>query len=171
LRQNSSLHIPHLPHKEVRLPIFINAAYELTEERDMVRTDGPSHEGHLCFVRCLASLHIVTAQTRADQVLPRVLATTTLRHNVINRERDAHQSAILASVSIAAQNVLARENDFFKRNADVGRKPDHARKWHRHRSRVNGAAMQRAHELSLLKIQQDDRLLNTCNGKWLVIAV
>src|SRR5438067_470249 len=103
-------------HKEIRLPAFIDPSDILAEKRYVVRPNGSSHERHLCFVRSLAAFYVIASQAGAHKVLPRVLATAALRHDVIDCQRHTRQPTVLALVSIAAKNILARENHLFERH-------------------------------------------------------
>ena len=95
-------------HKQIRLPVLIDAADELAEERHVVRAYGPAKEFHLGLVGRLTALHVIAPEARAHEVFPRVLAAAALRNDVIDGERDARRATILALVSITSKNILAR---------------------------------------------------------------
>ncbi len=134
-----------LPHEEVRLPVLAGMVGKLPQEGNMVGPNGPVHQVHVCFVRRLAALDIVAAQAGAHEVFPGILSAPAFRHDVIDGERHTRRTAVLASVPIAPQNIFSRENDFLEWNPNVGRKPDHAGKGHRQRSRMNGPARHTAY--------------------------
>src|SRR5690349_8442475 len=98
---------PLSPHKQIRLPVLIDTADELAEERYVVWADGTAGQLHLRFFGCLTSLHVIAAQACRDEVLPCVLAAAAFWNDVIDGERHASCAAVLAFVSIAAKNILA----------------------------------------------------------------
>ena len=109
-------------------------------------------ERHVRFVRRLAAFAVVASQAGGDEVLPRVLAAAALRHDVIDGEHDAGESAIHTLMSIAPQDIFARENDLLERHANIGRETNHAWEWHRDRSRMHGLSRHRADKLRFLQI-------------------
>ena len=137
----------------------------------MIGPDRTPHERHLRFVGRLAALAIIAPQARTYKIFPGVLTAPALRHDMIDGQRDRCRPAILATVSIAPQDILARENDLFERHSNIGRKSNNTRKWHRHGSRVDCPARHCAYELGFIEIEQHDRLFDTANGKRLVVAV
>lgn len=82
----------------------------------MVRADGTAGQHHLGFIWRLAAFYVIAPNARADQIFPRILATTAFRHDVIDSERNARRAAILAAVTIPPQNILPRK--------------DHLLEWH-----------------------------------------
>jgi hypothetical protein len=137
----------------------------------MIRADGPTGQHHLCFVRCPAAFDVIATKARADQIFPRILATTAFRHDMIDGQRNARRTAILAAMTIAPQDILSRKNDLLEWHPNIRRKPDDARKRHRNRSRAHRPARHAGHEFRFFKIKQNDRFFDIRDRKRLIIAV
>lgn len=137
----------------------------------MIWADGPPRQHHLRFVRRLAALDIIAPQARADQIFPRILTAPAFRHDMIDRQRNACRTAILAPVAIPPEDILSRENHLLKRHPHIRGKPNHARKRHRYGSGAHLLACHTRYEFRFLKIQQNDRLFDIGNSQRLVIAI
>jgi hypothetical protein len=57
-------------HEEVRLPTLVYLANVLSQERNVVWADRALGQWHFGFIRGLAPLPIIAADTRAHEVLP-----------------------------------------------------------------------------------------------------
>jgi hypothetical protein len=130
----------------------------------MIWADGPACQHHLRFVGRLAALDIIATEARADQIFPRILAASTFRHDMIDGERNACRTAILASVTVSPQDILSRKNYLLERHLHIRGKPNDAREWHRNRSGAYRLACHAGNEFRFLKIQQNDRFFDICNG-------
>jgi len=111
----------------------------------MIGPDRPPSQHHLRFVRCLASLDVIAPNAGADQIFPRILPAAAFWHDVIDGQRNARSTAILAAVAIAAEDILSRKDHFFEGNSNIRRKPDNARKRHRDGSRMHRLARHTRH--------------------------
>ena len=67
------------------------------------------NEPHLSFCRSPAGLAVVAASTSADYILPIVLSATAARHHMIQGEVPRLLTAILADMSVAAENLHASD--------------------------------------------------------------
>lgn len=74
-------------------------------------------------------------------------------------------------MSIAAQNILPRKNDFLERHMNITREPNDARKSHRAARRTNDLAFCGADHLGFIHEKQNDRLLHGADRQWFVVAV
>jgi hypothetical protein len=137
----------------------------------MIRADGPAREHHLRFVRRPAAFDVIAPKARAHQIFPGILTAAAFRHDVIDGERNARSTAILAPMAIAPQDILSRKNYLLKRHPNIRRKANHAREWHGNRSRAHRTARHGGHEFRFFKIEQNNRFLDIRNGKRLVIAI
>jgi hypothetical protein len=137
----------------------------------MIRTDWPTGKHHFSFVRRPAAFDIIAPKARADQIFPGILAAAAFRHDVIDGQRNARRTAILATMTIAPQDILSRKNYLLERHPNIRGKPDDAREWHGNRSRAHRAARHRGHEFRFFKIKQNNRFFDIRDRKRLIIAV
>ena len=82
---------------------------------------------HIGFVRKLVALAAVAGMAAGDQVLPGGQTAAGTRDDVIEREfaRGQRGAAVLARVTVAQQDVLARESARLVRNAPILEQTDH----------------------------------------------
>jgi len=157
-------------HKQIWLPVLIYSADVLAEEDDVVRADGFFLERHSAFVGSLIAFFIIAAQTGSDEILPGVFSAAGFRMNVINGQTRA-RSAVLALMPVAAQNIFARENDFFEGHMDKMRELDDAGELHRRMSRAYHFAGGNIDNIRLAHEYQDNCFLDRADREWLVVAV
>jgi hypothetical protein len=67
-------------------------------------------------------------------------------------------------MSIAAQNVLSREDNFLEGDTDVDRETNDAWKGHRHRNGMQISTVRSFDQLSFPKKQKDDSLFYVANA-------
>ena len=94
-------------HKEIRLPVLIDPSDVLAQKSDVIRPYWPFHEGHLGFLGSLTPLPIITPEASAHEIFPGILASAAAGHDVIDGEHNAGRTTILATMTIAPQNILA----------------------------------------------------------------
>src|SRR5882724_2138054 len=68
-------------------------------------------QAHVRFLRSPIALAVVAPDAAGDEVLPRTLALARARHYMVERQLARRQGlvAVLAGVTVAQQNVLARQ--------------------------------------------------------------
>jgi hypothetical protein len=108
-----------LMHEEIWLPPIIECANEMPDERDVIRSHGPSPERHCRLIGSAVSLLVVTLDAGTHKVLPRILSTPGNRLHMINRQRQIRPAAVLTLMCIAAQDVLSRKDDLLVRHPDL----------------------------------------------------
>lgn len=99
--------------------MVVNRTDEMTNEHDMIRTNRPAFELHVCFAGGSISLSIIAAYTSGHQILPRFVSAMSARNNVIDSQGYIRPAAILTLVTVAAKDVFAGQNDLLEGNADV----------------------------------------------------
>jgi len=88
-------------------------------------------QAHPRFVRRAASLPVIARMAAGDQILPRRFTGARARDHMVERQliRAERLVAILAGITVAHQNVLARERARLHGNAAVFEQTNDA--WHR----------------------------------------
>src|SRR5580698_959319 len=91
---------------------------------------GGARQLHSTFFRRAAALAVVARMAAGYQVFPGSLSGARARNHVIERQlaRGHGAMAILAGITVAHQNVLARKGPRLMRNAAVFEQPNHG--WH-----------------------------------------
>lgn len=117
------------------------------------------------------ALFVVAMGTGADQILPRIRAPTSFGHNMVNGKGDIRPSTILASMPIAAKDVLAGENDLLERYSYKDRKPYDAGKRHTVPYRMEKLAVAGGDQFCLSEVQQDDCLSHVADGQRFVVII
>ena len=125
---------PGLIHEQIRLPMFIYGSDKVADEHDMIRPNGLSLQRHVRFGGCPISFPVVAVDASAYKILPAVETAASARNNVIHSQRDFRLAAVLTTMAIPTENILAGKNDFLIRNTDVDREANDARERHRHRN-------------------------------------
>ena len=90
---------------------------------------------------------------------------------MIDGQRNACCTAILAPVAIPPQDILSRKNYLLKWHPNIRRKPNDARKRHRNGSGAHRLARHAGNKFRFFKIKENDRFLDGGNRKRLVIAI
>ncbi len=144
---------------------------KIAEEHDMIGTDRLAPKCKSCLMGRLIPFAVVTPNAGTHKVFPRFIAATGFRDDMVHRQRYIGPAAVLASVAIAAQNILSREDDAFEGNTDVERKPNDAGKRHRGRNRMEQVPVSRCDQFSFSEIKKDDCFLDVTDTEWLVIVV
>ncbi len=98
--------------------MIIHGADEMTNEHDMIWANRPPSQLHACLVRSPIPLAIIALHTGSYQVFPSICTAARFGKNVVDRQHWLEPTAVLASMAIAAQYVLARKDDLLVRNAD-----------------------------------------------------
>ena len=111
--------------------MVIYSADEMADKHHVVGTNRPAEESHLCFMQSSVSFFVVTRNTCCDQIFPRIWAAFCSWNDMIHGEHSVRSSAILTTMSIAAQNILAREDNLFVRHSDENTEANYA--WIGHR--------------------------------------
>jgi hypothetical protein len=83
---------------------------------------------------------------------------------MINSQRHIPAPAVLAPMSIAAQNVFPRKDDLFEGDTNVDRETDDAREGHRLRNGPQIPTIGRFDQLSFPEKQKDDSLFYVANA-------
>ncbi len=147
-------------HKQIRLPSFIEIPNKMTDECNMIRFHRFTQRRHIGFFRCMITFPVVTSYTRGNKIFPRIFTFTRFRHNVIDRQRHVTSSAVLAAMSIAAQNVFSREYNFFVGDTNKDRKTHHTGKRNGHRYRTNGFSVMGLHQFRFPQKEQNNCLFD-----------
>lgn len=121
-----------LIHKQIGLPAFVYISDEMANKRHVVRPHRPAHQRHLRFIRRSITLAVVARNARGDQILPGILSSMRLRHNVIDRERHIAPTTVLTPMVVTTENVLTGKDDLFEGKTNENRKAHHARERHGH---------------------------------------
>ena len=98
--------------------MVIHSADEMTDKHYVVWTNRSAEKSHLCFMQSSVSFFVVTRDTRCYQIFPRIWTTLCSWDDMIHGEHGVSSPAILTTMSIAAQNILTREDNFFIRHSD-----------------------------------------------------
>lgn len=142
----------NLVHKQIRLPPVVEIADEVTNESDMAWTQRLPDQPHSCFVRGLVSLPVIAAHTGTDKIFPNVLASPRFRNYVVNCYREIAASAVLATMPISPQDILARENYLLERHVNKNTKPYYTRERHHYRDRANAFTIMRFNKFSFSQV-------------------
>lgn len=137
----------------------------------MVGSDRLSHQRQLCLGWCPISFLVVASDTRADKILPRILSPASFRQDVVDGQTNIGPAAVLAAVTIAAENVLAREDNLFEGNPNVERKANDAWKGHRYRHGMERLSVERFNQFSFAEEEEDDRFFDVANAQGLVVLI
>jgi hypothetical protein len=87
--------------------MVIHSADEMADKHHMVGANRSAEESQLCFMQSSVPFFVVTRDTRCYQIFPRIWAALCFWDNVIHGEHGVGSPAILTTMSIAAQNILA----------------------------------------------------------------
>lgn len=116
--------------------MIVDRSDKMPYEHDMIGTNGPPKKLHTGFVRCSVTLPVITLHTSRDKVFPGLGSPSGLWNDVVHSQSHFGFSAVLAAVTVTAQNILAGEDNFLIGDANVDRKADNAGKRHCHRDRA-----------------------------------
>lgn len=122
-------------------------------------------------MRRAVALPVIAPYARADEVFPCFTAAARFRNNVVNRQRNVPAAAVLAPVTVSAENILARENYPFVRDADVDTETYDTRKRHRRRDRMKEKAVGSCDQFSFPEVEKDDCFLDVANTERLVVVI
>lgn len=137
----------------------------------MVRLHRLTYQFHMGLVRCTITLPVVALDTCCDQIFPCLFTQSRFGKQVIDREGGIGAGAVLAAMTIAAENVLSRKNDFLVGDMNVHAKPHDARERHRHRDRMNLLPVMCIDEFRFAQEKEDNRLLDVANAHGLVVLI
>src|SRR5258707_1169898 len=113
-------------HEQVRLPTFVDLADEVPDECDVVWLHGLAHQFHVGVFRRPVAFLVVAVDARRYQIFPCLLARFCLRNDVVHRQREFVPAAVLTAMTIAAEDVLPRQDDLLVGNVNVDAEPDNA---------------------------------------------
>lgn len=74
-----------LRYKEIRLPRFFQASHVISEKHDVTRSEWLTSKRHLRLLGGTISLSVIARHARCDQILPRILSSSTLRIHMVDR--------------------------------------------------------------------------------------
>jgi hypothetical protein len=90
---------------------------------------------------------------------------------MVHCQGEISPAAILATMPIPPQNVLARKNDLLVGNTYVNREPNYAWEWHRHGDRSEQLAGVSLDELGLAEKEKNNGFLNVANTHWFIVLI
>jgi len=160
----------HSGEKEIRLPGFVHAADEVTNEHDVAGPKGLSVQFHAHLLRGAVSFLVVAGDAGRNEVFPRISAPAGLGQHVVDREV-VPGSAVLAGIPIPLDDVLPREHDAFVRDTRVLLEPNDARPREANGGGADVFVGHRLHEMHLLQVHQDDGTLNAADSEGAVVLV
>ena len=143
----------------------------MPDEGDVVGLHRLTLKFHVRLLHRPITFAVITVDTSRNQVFPCFFTGAGFRKDMIDGKREISAQAILTSMTIAAQNILAREDDFLIRDVNVHTEPDDAGKLHRERNCPNLLAIVRLDEFSLTEVKQNDRLLDVTDTHRLIVLV
>src|SRR5512143_1243158 len=94
--------------EKVGLPALVERSDKMPDERDVVRTHRLPAKQHMRLFRSPVPLLVVAVNARAHEIVPCVLPPARNRNDVIHRQREIPPPAELATMAVAAKNVLPR---------------------------------------------------------------
>ncbi len=157
-------------HKQIRLPVLINSSDVLTQEYNMIGADRFFAERHSGIIGSEIAFFVIASQTSRDEILPGIFTTAGFGMDVIDGQPGSG-TAILAGMSVAAQNIFARENYFLEWHSDKMRKSYDAWEIHRRMCRAKYFIRCHADDFGFAHEDQDDRFLNAANGQWFIVTI
>src|SRR5258707_6545506 len=143
----------------------------MPDERDVVRLHRFPDELHACLFRRPVTLPVVALHASSHEILPGFFTKARFRNEVINSERDIGTGAVLASMTITAKDIFAREDDSLVGDMNVDTKAHDA--WERHHdgNSAHLLPMICLNKLCLAKIQKNNRFLNVTYTHRLIILI
>ncbi len=105
--------------EEVPFPSLIAKSDEALDEGDVIRAAREAAQRHIGFVWRAVAFLVVAAYAGADEVFPYVFPATVSGYYVVNGHRGARLPAVLTTVAIALDDVLAGQENLLGRAADV----------------------------------------------------
>jgi len=130
--------------EQVLAPLVVALAEKPHQMAAGVQTERPrrARQPHARLFRSAVAFAVIAGMAAGDQILPSRFAGARSRHHMIQRQLGGVErlQAILASVTVAHQDVLARQRASLMRNAAVFEQADHAGHSQSVTGRVNVAA-------------------------------
>lgn len=114
-------------HEQILAPAVVGDADVSLYKRDMSRAGWSFQQSHAGFPQHSVSLLVVTLDAGADHVLPCIRSAAGLGNEMINSHRALGYATILATMTIARNDVLAGQHDPLERHATVLPEPDDRR--------------------------------------------
>ena len=103
------------------LKVFTHFKVEAT-----IRLAGRMMQKHLCFVRCVAAFFDIAANTSRNNIFPSIAPATRSRDNMVQRQIIPSITAVFTGVTIAVENIAARQGNFLIRNPNIMTQPNHS---------------------------------------------
>jgi hypothetical protein len=151
--------------------VFVQVAADIFDKSHVRRTARSTQQLDASFFGRAVAFADVAAHTSTGEVLPRVESATRLRHDVIHRERWLRRAAVLAVITVAAEDILARKFDFFRGCMDVAAKANHAWKLECLRYGADSARVITSYQFSFHQKKQNYCLLHIADANRLVALV
>lgn len=122
--------------KQVGFPTFIDRPHKLSDKGHMIGAHWSSPQRHGRFFRRSVPLPVITIDTCAHQVFPRIFTTSGERKNVVKGKCQVASAAKLTSMSVPPKDVLSGEDNILVRESNIHSQSQDTWEWHCQR---NGA--------------------------------
>ena len=156
--------------EQIGLPGFLYRAYVITNKHDMAGPERFAPQRHPRLVGGSAALLIIARGASRNEVLPRVLPTARLRHDVVDRQALA-ATAILATEVIAPEDVFTGEHDAPVWHPHIELEPNDTGPGKREARRAHEVPRKGLYKFGFMEMNKDDRPLHATYRKRAVILI
>ena len=116
--ESDQINRAHRLHIEIRFPVFLNAAVQISEKGDVYRAIWLGFKWHPGFIGGSASFSYVTAITCRNQVFPAVAPSSAFGHHMVEG-KIGFNTTILAGVMVSLHHISSGEYNSGIGQADV----------------------------------------------------